>query len=201
MYERVMYFIDGENLVFRYQEMLDHGRQPLNAIKHERDVYVWHGDLMKGEPRGIVRVNYYTSAVGDSGRILRLNNELKKINYSYQGPRYGVGGGRFSPGSRCDTFTGFAFPRVFKKPSQSQKTRSVDINITIDILHYSSLGNLDAIYLVSGDGDFLPLIREVMRKGVKIYLMALSSGLNQHLPNSVDKYECIDDRLFQQQNA
>jgi len=194
MYERVMYFIDGENLVSRYQAMRDQGRLPLNGIKHAEKVYVWHGDLMRGEPRGIVRVTYYTSAVGDDQRIHQLNGELKEIDYSYEGPPYGVGG-RMG-GTRHPRHEGCVSPRIFKKLRQDQGSRSVDINITIDMLHYSALGNLDAVYLISGDGDFIPLIKEVMRKGVRVYLMALSSGLNPKLPISVDKFECIDDRLF-----
>lgn len=142
-------------------------------------------------------ITYYTFAVGDEGRILLLKNKIKEIEYLYKGPPYGVGGGRYIPGRICEQYSGNVFPRVFKKPSQSEKRRAVDINITIDMLHYASLGNIDAMYLLSGDGDSVPLIQAVMRKGARFYLMVLSGGLNPQLPISVDKFEGIDDRLFQ----
>jgi len=99
MNQRVMFFIDGENLVCRYQAMLEKDFRPLNGIKHEKDVYVWHTDVIKNESRDIVRVTYYTSAVGDENKILSLSEQIKQIKYHYQSARYGVGGGRYSPGS------------------------------------------------------------------------------------------------------
>ena len=196
MFERVMFFIDGENLVFRYQKMLEKGYEPLNAGIHKKDVYVWHSDIIRNIPRDIVRVTYYTSAVGDENEILSLSKEIKRIKYNYTGPRYGVGGGRYGGGSRSEQYTGNIFPRVFKKDNRSAKSKAVDINIAVDMLNYASLENLDAVYLLSGDGDFIPLIQAVMRKGTRVHLMALSDGLNPQLPIAVDEFECIDDKLF-----
>ena len=75
MYERVMFFIDGENLVCRYQNMLEQGYQPLNAIKHEKDIYVWHRDIIRGDVGKIIRVNYYTSATASEETIASLNED------------------------------------------------------------------------------------------------------------------------------
>ena len=196
MYERVMFFIDGENLVCRYQDMLDNGRQPLDGILYEKDVYVWHSSIIKKKPRNIVRVNYYTSAVGDENRILSLSSEIKKIEYFYQGQPYGIGGTYTS--THHLSFAGHIFPRVFKKENRQMKSKAVDINIAVDMLNYSSPEYLDAVYLLSGDGDFVPLIQAVIRKGMRVHLMALSDGLNSQLPISVDEYECIDSRLFEE---
>lgn len=196
MFERVMFFIDGENLVFRYQKMLEKGYEPLNAGIHKKDVYVWHSDIIRNIPRDIVRVTYYTSAVGDEVKILSICKDIKKIEYNYKGPSYGVGGGRYSGGSRSEQYKGNIFPRVFKKDNRSAKSKAVDINIAVDMLNYASLENLDAVYLLSGDGDFIPLIQAVMRKGMRVHLMALSDGLNPLLSTAVDEFECIDDSLF-----
>ncbi len=194
MYERVMFFIDGENLVFRYQDMLRNGYKPNPAILHEKDVYVWHKDVIRADVGKIIRVNYYTSAQGDEKRILSISEDIKKIGYRYNGPPVGTGG-RFG-GIRHEDFIGHIFPHVFKKEKKSAKSRLVDISITIDMLHYASRQILDAVYLVSCDGDYIPLIKEVMRKGVKVHLMALSIGLNPKLPISGDEFECIDSLLL-----
>jgi uncharacterized LabA/DUF88 family protein len=52
------------------------------------------------------------------------------------------------------------------------------------------------VYLVTGAGDYIPLIEEVMRNGKQVYLAALSEGLNKALPNSVDKFYNLDDAFF-----
>ena len=196
MYERVMFFIDGENLVLRYQDMLTKGYEPLNKIKHEKDVYVWHKDLIRANVGKIIRVNYYTSATGTEDKIDSLRKDIKKIEYDYQGPPVGTGG-RFG-GIKHENFKGHIVPHVFKKKEKEARSRLVDISITIDMLHYASLKMLDAVYLISCDGDFIPLIKEVMRRGVKVHLMALSIGLNPNLPISGDEFECIDSRLLKE---
>ncbi len=195
MHEKVMFFVDGENLVLRYQDMLNSGHKQLNGIAHIKDVFVWHSDVIRNESRNIVRVAYYTSSAGDEEKILSISNEIKETKYLYQGPPYGVGGKL--GGTRNQQFEGHIFPYVFKKSQKSARSRLVDISTAIDMLNYASPEKLDAMYLISGDGDFIPLIKEVMHKGIRVYLMALSSGLNPQLPISVDEFECIDDRLFQ----
>ena len=194
MYERVMFFIDGENLVLRYQDMLEQEYQPLNKIKHEKDVYVWHSDVIRANVGNIIRVNYYTSAQATDDKILSLSEDIKKIEYLYQGPPVGTGGNL--AGIHHENFKGHIVPHIFKKKKKSVKSRIVDISITIDMLHYASLQMLDAVYLISCDGDYIPLIKEVMRRGVRVHIMSLSVGLNPQLPISGDEFECIDSRLL-----
>jgi uncharacterized LabA/DUF88 family protein len=191
-----MFFVDGENLVLRYKGMLEKGYKPLNGTNYEEDVFVWHPDIIRNTSRDIVRVTYYTSAAGDEGKILSISEEIKKVKYFFKGQPYAIGSGGFGE-SKSEQYYGYIFPCVFKKESKSLRSRLVDISITIDMLNYASPTNLDAMYLVSGDGDFLPLIKAVMRKGMRVHLMALSDGLNPQLPISVDEFECIDDRLFE----
>ena len=185
MYERVMFFVDGENLVLRYQDMLTKGYEPNPAILYEKDVYVWHTDVIRPQVGEIIRVNYYTSAVGDESKILSLSTDIKKIAYHYKTDR-----------SSQSKLPGHIVPHVFKKKAKQLRSRLVDISITIDMLNHASPNILDAVYLISGDGDFIPLIKEVMRRGVKVHLMALSSGLSRNLPISGDEFECIDSRLL-----
>ncbi len=194
MYERAMFFIDGENLVLRYQDMLTKGYEPNPKILHEKDIYVWHRDVIRANVGNIIRVNYYTSAQGSYEKIDSLSGDIKKIEYHYKGPPVGTGG-RLG-GIKREDFIGHIVPHIFKKKEKEAKSRLVDISITIDMLHYASLQMLDAVYLISCDGDYIPLIKEVMRRGVKVHLMALSVGLNLKLPISGDEFECIDSRLL-----
>lgn len=61
--DRMMIFIDGENLVFRYQAMLKEGYVPANKrVEHELDVFVWNKSM---PPRmgnyKILRSTYYVT--------------------------------------------------------------------------------------------------------------------------------------------
>ena len=198
MNKKVMFFIDGENLVLRYQSMLEQGYKPHNKVIHEKDVFVWSPQLIWPRPRDILRVTHYVSVVGDDEKILSISSKIKELEYRYQSePIVTEASVRVHGYVHRDTYTGHVFPRVFKKFNRQAHSKGVDLSIAIDMLNSASLGNVDVLCLVSGDGDFIPLIEAVMRKGVQVNLLALSDGLNPQLPISADEFECIDFLLFQ----
>ncbi|GAI21623.1 unnamed protein product, partial [marine sediment metagenome] len=80
--------------------------------------------------------------------------------------------------------------------SQIAKSRQVDINITIDMLNHATPSQVDRIVLISGDGDFVPFIREVMRRGIQLHVAALSSGVNKKLKVIADMFTSLDRFLF-----
>ena len=140
---------------------------------------------------------YLVSVVGDEEKILSISNKIKELEYHYKSEPIVTGVTvRLNGYVHRDTYTGNVFPRVFKKAQRQVRSKGVDLSIAIDMLNYASLGNVDSLYLVSGDGDFIPLIQAVIPKGVQVNLLALSDGLKPELPISVDEFECIDNRLF-----
>lgn len=185
---RMMIFIDGENFVIRYQDILKQGYVPRETVNYVSDTFVWERrvvDVAIGAEVfiDVTRVTYYTYAVGDEDYIFNLSNQIKGFSYQYALNRFG-------------NRIGFVFPRIFKKSQRAAKRKGVDINITVDALTHTFRNSVDIVYLVTGDGDYLPLIEEIMRNGKKVYLSALSSGLNKILPQSVDKFFNLDDIFF-----
>jgi len=73
----------------------------------------------------------------------------------------------------------------------------VDIQIIIDVMRHTFSQSYDVIYLFSGDGDYLPLIEEVMRQGKQVYISAFSSGLNEKLISRVDMFTPLDEDFFE----
>jgi uncharacterized LabA/DUF88 family protein len=179
---RMMVFVDGENLVMRYQDMLAKGFVPKPNVVHEQDVIAWHVDVIQERLVDIVRATYYTYAVGDEEYLNAVCNRIKQIQYHYRGDQLGRAGN--------------LYPKVFKKPKKSAKRKGVDINITVDVLTHTFKDSVDIIYLVTGDGDYLPLIEEVARNGKQVYLAALSEGLNEKLPYVVDQFYSLDAAFF-----
>jgi uncharacterized LabA/DUF88 family protein len=87
---------------------------------------------------------------------------------------------------------------VFKKPAKSRSGKGVDIRLCVDVLGHVYRGNTDAVLLMSGDGDFEPLIEEVMRAGVQVFLSAFSDGLNPRLRHIVDAIYELDGTTWKE---
>ncbi|MBI4324306.1 MAG: NYN domain-containing protein [Chloroflexi bacterium] len=174
-----MVFADGENLVFRYQELLKAGKKLNPNVIHIPDVFVWHPNIAAVHNWSVVRVNYYTSGVATDEKIAELEERISRVLV----PR------------RSDVATQIC-PRVFKKESKSRKTKIVDISICIDALRHSYHGHVDAILLLSGDADYLPLVKEIMRNGTQVWVGALSDGLSLKIPPAVDRFIGLDQWFF-----
>lgn len=184
--QRTFVFVDGENLVMRYQAMVAAGATPKKDVVHVPDVFVWHPEVTTWSCMDIARVTYYTSTTGDQKRVSELKSQIADITFNYN----------YDPNDDVQPGMAQLVPKIFHKSSKSQKTRNVDINITIDVMRAAHLANADLLYILSGDGDYLPLIEEVGRHGKEVWLSAFSSGLNEQLRSSVDLFHGLDNFFF-----
>lgn len=184
MVKRILAFIDGENLTARYQQMVKEGYQPLieDGLVHEPDSFVWVPALTRWTEMDLIRVTYYTSVVGDDDKVARI--------------RRLIGQTRFSCYASGHLGTAQLIPRVHKKPAKSNKTKVVDVDITIDVMRAAASTDIDGIFLVSGDGDYAQLVREVTRTAKQIYVGALSSGLSDSLRLGVENFVELDGMFF-----
>jgi len=182
--KRMMVFVDGENLVYRYQNMVNKGYIPRDDLAHVKDTYVWgHSFPVLARNHEILRLTYYTYVVGDENRVDQIRDELKEQNFSKH---------------TASLLPNQVSPCVFKKDRRSRSGKGVDIQMCVDILGHVYRGNVDAILIISGDGDFEPLIEEIKRVGVQVYLSALSDGLNPNLSRIVDQFYCLDGTTWKE---
>lgn len=185
MQYKAIVLVDGENLVMRYQEMLQAGRKPIEGVIHIDNTFVWHPRLLEClGGKDLVRIAYYTTVVGDDNRVEEVKEVISQAAYE----------GCLLNG---EEWVGTLVPYVYKKSRKGAKTKSVDINLTIDALRYVYGESIDQIVLMSGDGDYVPLLREVMARGKMVQAMAFSSGLSKQIKYNVDDFEIIDDEIFQ----
>ncbi len=56
----------------------------------------------------------------------------------------------------------------FHPMSQTQGEKGIDVAMAIDILQVGIEGTIDVAILVTGDGDFVPLVRALMKKGMGV---------------------------------
>lgn len=184
---RVVGFADGENLVMRYQAMIGVGATPKSDVSHEQDCFVWHPEISSWSMFDFVRLNYYTSVSGDMPRVDSLKDRISSIEYAFA----------YTHDTDAPQATANLVPHVFHKPSKNTKTRNVDLQISIDVLRAAHLQNIDILYILSGDGDYIPLIQEAARYGKEIWLAAFSSGLHPKLRHHVDVFTNLDDLFFE----
>ena len=85
---------------------------------------------------------------------------------------------------------------IFKKNRKDQKSKGVDIKMVVDILSHSHQNNVDLVYLISGDGDYKPVIEEVIRQGKRVWIAAFSNGLNPSLKLLADNFINLDNVFF-----
>ena len=181
MTNRALVLADGENLVARYQSMLASGGTRTEETKHIQDVFIWHPQFTMCVPMHVIRVSFYTTQVGDELKLEETRRAIASHSYqcrSISRNEYG------EMGNIC--------PHVFKKEKNSHKTKSVDINIAIDTLRHTYNDSMDILFLLAGDGDYIPLIQEVIRQGKRVFVGAFSDGLNLDLRHISDRFFELD---------
>jgi uncharacterized protein (TIGR00288 family) len=189
--KRLMLFIDGENLVFRYQAMLKDGYYPYpydkNRIIYKKDIYLWSSGINLPNPNDdynnidVVRAYYYTSVTGDKDKLNEIDEEIRNIR---------IGGLAYK------SLSPTLYPITFKRDRPNEKAKGVDIRMTIDILSHTYNNNLDIACFFSGDGDFEPVLQEVSKHGKLIYIYSFSSGFNSNLKKVCDQYTNLDENFF-----
>lgn len=70
---------------------------------------------------------------------------------------------------------------------------NVDIELTLDIV--TMLDRLDVVCIVSGDGDFQPLVEFIQRQGVRCEVVAVGSSTASNLRTAADLYIDLQQKL------
>ena len=94
--------------------------------------------------------------------------------------------------------------------SQSEREKGIDVAMAIDIFQIGMDGIMDVAVLITGDGDFVPLVRALMKKGIVVVVAYFGyeengkkSFANQRLKDScnyvIDINSLENDREFKSQ--
>lgn len=163
-------FVDGENLAIRYKEILKEKNEKEKAhVIHEPDVFVWSEYASrKHSPQDFIRRYYYTSSRGDELRRKSCEDQLRDV--------------------------GIEAPRVFHRKG-TRKSKGVDIALATDMLTHAHRKNYDVAILVSGDGDFFPLVEAVKNEGRRVAVWFFE-GISPALKRAADHYWNIGELLF-----
>jgi hypothetical protein len=83
----------------------------------------------------------------------------------------------------CD----LGFGRLRGRP-RHRRQKGVDTLIAVDMLSGAFDHIFDIAILVTGDADFVPVVQEVKRRGVKVGLIAESGSTSNELQRAVDRF-------------
>ena len=86
-------------------------------------------------------------------------------------------------------------PILPRHHSNTFKTVGDDVKIVVDML--GEVKQQDKVILVSGDGDFIPAISEIQRRGAKVTVVAKKNMLSQQLPEIADDVIFLDDIQYE----
>lgn len=186
--ESTLIFIDGENLVFRYQEMIAAGRKAAPGNIHIPNCFIWNQSILNDHMWNLKRISYHTSIVGDDVKVREVREAIAATEFSCEIEHIDQ--------ETVRARTGQIIPYVRKKSSKSKKESVCDIAISVDIMRACYRDHADTIWLFSGDGDFLSLINEVIHNGKLAYVSAFSSGLCDEIPYVVDEFLPLDKYFF-----
>jgi uncharacterized LabA/DUF88 family protein len=171
-----MMFVDGENLVCRGQDVAKAMGFDLHEGPHyKRDVFLWFPrwppTLVITQPQSgakleeyAIRAHYYTSMTASHENVDEMRKGIRDLGFQ---------------------------PVLFKKDKGSRNVKGVDITLTKDMLAHAFNDNYDVAVLITGDGDFVPVVEEVKRMGKAVYLAFFehdAAGLSKELRLSSDKF-------------
>lgn len=164
MVERVMIFIDGNNFYHGCRNTL--GRCDVDFPKLSR--------LLSGE-RSHIRTYYYNAPLHREEDEERFLQQQKFFETVRRLPQIEVRLGRLV--QRGTTYV----------------EKGIDIAITIDMLDLALRNAYDTAILVTGDGDFSPLIDAVKGWGKKVEAAYFVQGLSNNLQDSADRVIYLDE--------
>lgn len=72
------------------------------------------------------------------------------------------------------------------------KEEAIDVALAIDMMADVCDSKVDAVVLVAGDGDYVPLVKKVRRRGVKVQLAFCNVGLSDKLRRAVHSFIDLD---------
>lgn len=133
----------------------------------------------------------------DWGKVLRmLTHERQLVRAVAYSPVHDDPGVSMETQRFAEPFLGRGF-KVVTKPlkrfSDGTVKANVDIELALDVV--AMLDRLDIVCLVSGDGDFQPLVEFIQSRGIRCEVVAVAQSAAMNLKNAADEYIDLASRL------
>ncbi len=144
-------------------------------------VFIDNSNIFKGFQKYDVKVDYEKLK-----NLITHNRKLTAI-YLYEGVVYPISPEKKRWYKELAAKSGYIIKVSFDKISKSGAIeKKVDIKIAIDIISLAYEDVYDTAILISGDGDFLPVIKKVKKLNKKVELWAFRYSLANTLKQELE---------------
>jgi hypothetical protein len=168
---RWMQFIDGKSFTDLALKLLRGSNyEPLESDSYKKDCFLWPGGDKNSLPHPPlaepwpVRSFYYTAVSGNEDVRADAREKIRNLGFE---------------------------PHVFSNDKQAQKSNGADIALTGDMLSNAFRGNYEIAVLVSGNGEYVPLVEEVKRLGKRVHVHFFGGHAHPELKLVADAFEDI----------
>ena len=155
-------------------------------------IFIDNSNIFKGFQKYRVKVDYEKLK-----NLLSQNRKLENI-FLYEGVVYPISPEKKKWYDDLHSKSGYIIKASFDKIALNDAIeKKIDIQIAIDIVSLAYENAYDTVLLVSGDGDFLPVIKKVKELGknaeVWAFRYSLANALKEELGQG--KIHYLDDIL------
>lgn len=157
---RAAVFVDGAYLRFAVNAASERGRRIQIDIEKMSD------ELVGSHSR--LRTYYYNTLPSDG----RLSKSIE----------------RFHAGLRLANRIEVRLGKTQRAPSGEEHQKEVDILLALDMFKLASAGRIDLAILVSGDGDFIPLLQAVKDEGALTKVVYSRESIDHELRLVADSH-------------
>jgi hypothetical protein len=85
---------------------------------------------------------------------------------------------------------------IQENPNGCLIKNAVDVEMVLSIFEAAvEIADLDAVVLLSGDGDFIPLVKRVKKRGLKVVIVGCKEHVNRSLANLANAVFYLEDIL------
>lgn len=99
----------------------------------------------------------------------------------------------------CLEYRGFTI-RTRPYDSHGERQKGVDVDMACNVMFHAAADNFDVAILVTGDGDFVPLVEFLKTMGKRVEVASFDCSLSKWLRRSADRTMILDDMgLFRSQ--
>ena len=139
---------------------------------------------------GAIRERWGKNARADYLQLKRLSKG--KNNYASVEYRAYIGGVRSETASSFARVLKVLGYKVYSLSAKLPGTTNWDSGIIVDVL--KSMPDFDHLTLVTGDGDFLPLVERLKESGKKVRLVTVPFSSNPRLASSCDEVVLFEEK-------
>ncbi|MFX1575213.1 MAG: NYN domain-containing protein [Promethearchaeota archaeon] len=155
-------------------------------------IFIDNSNIFKGFQKYSIKADYEKLK-----NLITQNRKLQNI-FLYEGAVYPMSQEKKSWYKELTTRSGYIIKASFDKIAIGEVIeKKVDIKIAIDIVSLAYENVYDRAVLVSGDGDFVPVVKKVKKLGKIVELWAFRYSIANSLKRELEKeyVHYLDDIL------